>query len=276
MAGGYTVPPLDAIDALVRRIRDIEDQVKELQRPTGTQLAGILADVQALIGNIGTYVDAYLATGFSTGSITASGSITAAGGVSGATVSGELYGSNITFNITATRVALWGRTSDGFVATATSSERFKQNIRPVDLEEKADAVAQIVVSYFEYTDEVRKRDDPSYEHYVGPSYHVATNMGAIAEQMHELGLWEWVVYEREIDVLADKRGNPILNDAGREIVVRERLKVDERGEPIPYGIHDILIGWAALILAQRECKRREHLERRTSRIEAALGLDPID
>ncbi len=210
----------------------------------------------ALTGNLQQQVAGLAGAAINTTTVTASGAVTAGSlSVSGsAAITGNVSASNVTGSnvfaqslatvITAGRVALWGRLSDGYIATASSSERFKTGITPVDISSKAPAILKVAVSYFEYIDEVRKRDDPTADGYVGPSYHVGRNLGGIAEQLHSLGLWEWVIYERdELD----------------------NLKLNPQGEPIPFGIHDILMGWAALIVAQS-------LDKRISAIETKLGL----
>lgn len=132
----------------------------------------------------------------------------------------ELYGLNITTNITATRVAIWGRTSDGFLATATSSRYLKGNIEVADIDPLA--VLSLEPKHYQWITELRKRDDPGYEFYVGPDYHVALEVGLLAEELHERGLWQFVVYERNPD------DTLMLNTI--------------TGEPIPYSIHYSLLG----------------------------------
>lgn len=189
--------------------------------------------------------------------VAAGRNVTANGSISGANVTGgNVFAQSVATNITAGRVAVWGRTSDGFIGTASSSQRFKTALQAIDIDDRAKAILQIAVGYFEYLDEISKRDDPSSPHYVGPTYHVSTNIGAIAEQLHALGLWEWVVYEYETvtKTLTDDEGNAV------EVVVDQRLKLDGDGQPIPFGIHDILIGWAALIVDRYQERRLSALE----------------
>lgn len=199
------------------------------------------------------------------------GSLSSGGPVSGSSVTGvDVYAQSLGTNITAARVALWGRTSDGYIATATSSERFKTNVRP-SAQRDPRVLLEVVVSYFEYIDEVRKRDDPTFEHYVGPEYHVGTNIGAIAERLHELGLWEYVVYERE--PITDWRVVWDVENAeveATEVVVGDQLKVDAAGEPTPYGIHDMLLVYEVIRLAQWQNRRMDRL---AARLRALDGID---
>jgi hypothetical protein len=186
------------------------------------------------------------------GSVVSAPAVVGTSSVTGANV----YAQSIATNITAGRVAVWGRTSDGFLGTASSSQRFKTALQAVDLDDRAKRILQIAVGYFEYLAEIARRDDPTSPDYVGPDYHVSVNLGAIAEQLHELGLWEWVVYEREpvTQTMTDEDG------VAHDVVVGEKLKLDDTGEPIPFAIHDILIGWAALIVDQYQEKRLAALE----------------
>lgn len=265
MSGGFRTPDDDVIDTLTRMLSELRAQVNELARPSGTQTADAVQKLMQLVNDLPGQIYAVLATAVNTGTLTTTGNAIIGGNatVAGNVTGGNVFAQSIATNITAGRVTVWGRTSDGFLGTATSSERFKTNIRPVDIDSKADAICQIVVSYFEYIDEVRKRDDPDYEFYVGAHYHVGTNMGAIAERMHELGLWEWVVYEREMVY----EPGPIDDRAQSEEMFLpgtwvEQLKLDAEGEPIPSAIHDILIGWAALIVAQSNARRITAIEDR--------------
>jgi hypothetical protein len=181
--------------------------------------------------------------------------------ISGSWSAADLYARNAPgYNITGTRVAGWWESATGRAGTASSSERFKTDIAAVDLDHLR-AILGIQVVHFSYRDEVRKRDDPTFEGYVGPDYHVSVNIGAIAERLHEAGLWEFVVYEHE----------PIIeqrpNDDGSltEVVVGDRLKLGDDGEPIPYGIHDILLAYSLIPIVA------DH-EHRIEAIEAHLGL----
>lgn len=181
------------------------------------------------------------------GAVHSTGPVTASGDVSGANViGGNVFAQSIATNITTGRVTVWGRTSDGFLGTATSSRRFKTNIRPSGIDPYA--VIQVEDVLYNYIAEVRKRDDPTYEEYVGPEYHVATEVGGIAEQLHELGLWQFVIYER-----TPEDGALILGDDG---------------EPIPYGIHYEMLVMAIFPVLRMQQARLEDIETRLN----AAGL----
>jgi hypothetical protein len=220
--------------------------------------AGLQTQINNLIGATINTVTLNATGAVNTGSVTASGNVsvtgnvtTGSGSMSAANVTGvNVFAQSLSTNITAGRVALWGRTSDGYIATASSSERLKTNITPVDPDAIPDAMLGVVVSYFQYKAEVSMRDDPTDPNYVGPDYHVGTNIGAIAERLHELGLWQFVVYERDED--------------------DSLLLVD--GEPVPSGIHDILIGWGVLMLAQRQERENTARDARMDKLAARLSV----
>jgi hypothetical protein len=206
------------------------------------------------------------AGGFSTGGSVGAAGVTATGDISTSSAlrGADIYATNAPgFNITGTRVAGWWESATGRGGTASSSERFKTDIEAVGLDHLR-AILSIDVVHFSYIDEVRKRDDPTFEGYVGPDYHVATNIGAIAERLHEAGLWEFVVYEHE-NVIEPRPGEP--NEDGTpgepvDVVVGDRLKLGDDGEPIPHAIHDILIAYSLLPIVADHDKRIAALEQR--------------
>jgi hypothetical protein len=272
MGGGYTPAPDagDSIAPIVRQFGQVQRELKDVQRPSKTNLVALYDQVQQALANINTSVSAAIAANsytkaeidsrdanavasanaFTTGGFTASGNISAA----------DLFTRNGPgFSITATRVAAWLQSSDGRVATASSSESVKANIRPVPLADLL-GILEIDVSYFEYIAEIRKRDDPSFEDYVGPDYHVATNIGGIAERLHEAGLWQFVVYERELITQAVTITHEDGSQEEQEVAVDDRLKVDENGEPIPFGIHDNLLAYALIPVVQDHERRIQQLE----------------
>lgn len=140
-------------------------------------------------------------------------------------------------NITATRVAAWIQSSDGLIGTASSSRRYKQDIVDADLD--VAAVERVLVRHFHYIDEVRKRDDPDYEFYVGPDYPVNTEIGLIAEELHEAGLVDFVVYS-----------------------------LDDEGNRRPEGVHYELLALALFPVIRAHSARLSALERRLD----ALGV----
>lgn len=162
------------------------------------------------------------------GTVGTTGDITTPTSLRGA----DIYATNApTFNITGGRVTAWWETATGRGGFTASSRRFKTEIGPADIDPLA--VLKIGAKHYRYIDELRKRDDPTFEDYVGPEYRVALEVGMIAEDLHDAGLWQFVIYERNytpMDVLPDA-------DPDAEPVLIEGLKLDSKGKPIPQSIH---------------------------------------
>jgi Chaperone of endosialidase len=190
---------------------------------------------------VGTYITAGT-TITAAGTITSSGgNVTAAAGtVSGANISGsvgvtgaDLFTQNGPgFNITAARVAGWLRNSDGLVATATSSRRWKTNIEPSNIDPEKILGLQDV--HYQWTEQVALRDN------IKPDHHVPTEIGLIAEEVHALGLWEFVVYERDKD---------------------DRLVLNDDGEPIPFAVHYPMLAVGLLPVLRLHAKQIGDLQK---------------
>ncbi|TFD51949.1 tail fiber domain-containing protein [Cryobacterium sp. Hh11] len=238
---GYHTPPGDGLEPFIRELKDIRTQLRDLQRPSGTNIGNTAAQVQLLVAKVEATlvnIDSSVQTSISANSYTKSvidgkiatpPSVAATGAVSGTTgtFNTGLYSTDAySFNITGTRVSGWHQ-SDGHIGTASSSERYKTNIAPANIDPLA--VLSIGVKHYNYIAEVAKRDDSLSPDYVGPDYKVHVEVGAIAEELHAAGLWEFVVYERTPD------GN---------------LLRDSSGGPIPEGIHYQMFSVAVLSAAQ--------------------------
>lgn len=274
MAGGYKAPKGDGLAPIVDTVTQQRTRLRELERPTGTSLKSLYAQVQAALANITSTVLAAIATNSYTkaqidskiaspGAISPA-SVAASGDVSGSTghFNGGLYSTDAySFNLTGTRVTGW-HGIDGHVATASSSERFKTNIVDAKLIDKAEAILGIEFDYYNYKAELAKRDDPTSPDYVGPGYQVHQELGAIAERLHEADLWEFVVYERDtitetryrdidtVEVGADGQEHTVTVQESYTVYLGDTLRLNDAGEPIPFGIHYDLLGLAAIAAAQ--------------------------
>lgn len=201
MGNGYRVPEIEPVDTLGKILKRQSARISEGERPTGTQVFAALAKIKQLINDIGIYVDAYLASGFTTGSMTASGSITVGGnanvtgtvtGTAGITSVGA-YNLNVVGLPGSGRVAAWIHSSGAFGQTV-SSERYKTGIEPVPYTaEQFLAVAPVV---FEYIAQRAIRDDPENPYY-NPDYVVPLEVGVIAERLIDAGLDLYVAWEDE-------------------------------------------------------------------------------
>jgi hypothetical protein len=244
------VNPNAVANSLPGRIQNLKAVTGDIKGKARNAFNSLTVGVGGLIVSGATQLAGGITGGLAvTGNVTVAGNVTATSSTVTATavVGSDLYTLNgPSFNITGTRVACWLETATGRVAMATSSRRFKENeVTVTDVDPRA--IIGVKMKYWNYITEVRKRDDPTFEEYVGPDYHVATNFGPIAEDLHDAGLWMCVVYER------DEGGT---------------LKLDGTGNPIPYSIHDALFAYVEHLAVQWLMSRVDDHEARL----AAAGL----
>jgi len=187
MGNGYATPPVGDFGQLMAVLKDTQRRLAQLEAPDGSQVADALKTLTDIVNGLATLVNGVFSGYVSAGTyITAAGDITSTGGY---LVSPAGPG----FDITTGRVAAWWRTSDGRLAFASSSREKKTNIVDADIDPTA--VLAISIRAFNYKAEIAKRDDPKSPEYVGPKYHVALEVGGIAEELHDLGLWPVVIYK---------------------------------------------------------------------------------
>lgn len=297
MAGGYEATP-EGIAAVRALFEEIRSRVAELERPTGTSINSLVAQVQAKLAELDTTVNAlvsaalgnYYTIAQTDSHIASPGAINPSSVSSGGFIAGGslLTATGPATDITASRVTSWLRNSDGLVGTASSSELFKTNIVDAHLIDKAELILEIQWVYYNYKAEIAKRDDPTSPDYVGPEYQVHQELGGIAERLHEAGLWEFVVYERDVvtetryrdveEATVSKRGKlaATITQEPYEVYVGETLRLDEKGEPIPHGIHYDLLGMAAIAAAQYLYRLHKQQVARTDKLaERLAALDGL-
>jgi hypothetical protein len=190
----------------------------------------------------------------SVGGLSTGGSISASGSVAGGTgtFNGGLFSTAVYSTVVSgTRTATWTQ-NDGTMGTAPSSIRFNTNVVDVAWDDaRVEAILGAQAKYYQYKAELAKRDDPNAPNYVGPDYHVHTEVGYIAEDLHSAGLWEVVIYERNED------GSPKLDDAG---------------QVIPFGVHYELLGIYALEAAAWLWGKLQAQQADIDAIKAHLGM----
>jgi len=188
MAGGYTVPASDPLDALYQTLAVLTGQIQELQRPDGGQVAGALAKVNALISSLPTLVNAYLASGFTTGSMTATGNVSVGGTetVTGdTTINGILRVPSIYSNSITTSFRNVCTTSvDGQLGFNLSSRQYKQDI--ADFGPDVAMIRLLRIVSFRYIASVEAHGEA-----------VPREIGLIAEEVDALGLYWLVDYHVE-------------------------------------------------------------------------------
>lgn len=199
----YPTPPGGSVEPIVREIKSLRTRARAVERPTGTSIASLVAQVQAALVNITeTVVSAtttFLASGFTTGSmtatgsITAGGSVTATGNVSGADshLTGDLYSPHGRATpVTTGYVSAW-LNGDGRLGASASSLRFKQDIEPADTTEEVDALLRLALIRYRYIADVEENGDAAPWH-----------LGSIAEYMQQTALAEWVPLDQNGDAFA--------------------------------------------------------------------------
>jgi hypothetical protein len=255
VSGGYVTYDQSEVGELRSQLRDIRDRLSELEAPTGSQTADTLATLKMLVEDLVDTVNSLAASGVtwagpvSTGGNVDAANVTGSGNVTG----GSVFAQSVNTNITATRVAVWGRTSDGFLGTATSSEKRKANITPLDID--PEAVLSIEPVYYQWIEQLEERERRANLPVDHPEYvedmHVSTEVGMIAERLHEAGLWQFVVYARNPD---------------------DTLLLDEHGDAIPDGIHYVNWGVALQVVARHLASEMVTMKGDIAELKAALGI----
>lgn len=223
MGNGYSLPERDALGQVVAALREGGRRLGEVETQRGSQLFDIVSDLRSVVDNLAATIAALSASGETWyGPVSSgSGSIT--------TTSGYFFTpAGYSYDITYTRRAAW-LGNDGRLGWASSSREHKTKIRDAKLDPVA--ILSVVPRVFNYKAEVEKRSEDA-------DYKVATEFGAIAEELHDLGLWQVVVYED--------------------------------GKPV--GIHYDLLGLLGIEAAKHVWAEQQQLGARVAALEAAQGL----
>lgn len=277
----------DAVTQLLNAQSDSmnnDSNVNKAQNSTmqvlGAKIANLSASVTTLVAAalVGLTVSASSVTGGTLGSgITLVGPVTNTQNNTGNQFIGnDLYTLNGPgFNITGTRVAAWLESATGRIGMATSALRYKTAI--ADATTDPNAILGLSVKYYQYKSEVAKRDDPTADGYVGPNYHVPTNIGLIAEDFQAAGLWEFINYQYyglpcgEDTFTTDDEGNEtrVLKNPTTETNLAGTLVLDDNGQPVCEGLHYEIFSVAVLIATQSLNTRLTALEARVTALEGS-------
>jgi len=179
VGNGYTVPPLDQIDRLMMELSELKRRVSETEMFTGAEIADALATLQDLVDGLLTQVN-----GIFSGYITAGGDITAGGRITSNTGISSLpvYSNNL--NTGPLYRAVYALSSDGQFGYVPSSIRFKMDV--VDYEIDIAALRRLRVVTYRYIAAVENMGDDA-----------RTEVGLIAEEVHDLGMWWLVDYDED-------------------------------------------------------------------------------
>lgn len=141
---------------------------------------------------------------------------------------GGRFGAAYNNDITSTRRAAWLQ-ADGTLGHASSSRYKKQDMRPAEL--TLEQLRGIPVILYRYRKAVAAER-------AGTIDHAPTEIGTIAEDLHALGLWQFVMYEGHGD------------------------------EAKPVGVHYEILSLAALSLGQQLADELDTIKERLDRLEA--------
>lgn len=195
----YPTPPGDSVQPIVDAILDLRRRARAGERPSGTQLASLVQQVQTQLATIDARVIAAVAqNSMTTAAIMAA--IASPGAIAPTTVTasgnikstgGSLY-SIVGHNtpVTSGYVGAWFD-FDGRLGASASSIRFKQDIEPADPSAQVDALLHLALIRYRYVADVERNGDDAPWH-----------LGSIAEYMQQTALSEWVPVGEDGEPLA--------------------------------------------------------------------------
>lgn len=202
MAGGYPSGG-DEVKKFLENFRDIFRRLGELEKPTGTSIGSLVAQVQAALANINATVTTAISTlsytkaqidtkiaspgAISPTSVNASGTITASGSVTAGGIMTADNGINCldAHNrlVTVGYVSVYVDSSGRF-GYQPSASRFKRDVTPAVIDPQCFYAAELV--NFRYKQAVEASGDLA-----------AVEIGGIAEQFEECGLGEYVTRDED-------------------------------------------------------------------------------
>ena len=194
----YPTPPGDSMEPITKEFKRLQRLIDELSRPSGTNIASLVAQVQAALVTLNARViaatNSYLSSGtVSMTNISASGNVTASGTVNGvaALKSAGAAGTNLG-SVSGNRQTVWqiyDGANIGLYGYAPSSITTKTNLQKVPY--SAEAFLRCAAYLYEYKDQVAMRDTAGSEYY-DPDYDVPQEVGYMAEHLINNGLKQFV------------------------------------------------------------------------------------
>lgn len=211
-----TPAPGGSYAELIAQLQAIKRRLSDLESPSGTQLYQAVPKLQAIVEDLQAQLEAWTATRYTNAAIdakdaavavqiqpaintsiasTLAGSVTVGGNL---VTNGQLRAPDaVTFNITGTRRTTWIEDATGRFGYAPSTRREKVGIRDAN-EARLLRVLDIVPKSFFYRAEIRRRYETRIN--AGPAYvhsREPRELGLIAEELDEAGLWEFVIYDAD-------------------------------------------------------------------------------
>jgi len=200
MAGGYVIPALTPMEQLIQQLESLREQVRELQRPDGSQLSDSVKKLTQLVNDLPGQVFAVLATAVDTGNVTATGfghfggEVTAGGnasvggtlGVSGNSTFGPIKSAYARAHTVLSGYANAYWDGNGDAGVNVSSVVYKQDIAPADLSEEVQGILRMALVRFRYTAAVEEYGDDA-----------PVELGSLAEYVESIGLGEYIFYDEQ-------------------------------------------------------------------------------
>lgn len=215
---------------LVDELDDLATRLRTLEAPSGEALSATVAKLQALVADIQAELDAYLAGRYTNSQIDSKDAAVQANilptlAANNVTVGGVFYNPPAyNFDITYTRRTAW-LGNDGRLGYASSSRDKKTAIRDVD-PTRLLALLDVAPKSFVYRAEIARRTHLRIND--GVDYVPEREVGLIAEELHDAGLHEFVIY--------DENGKPEGIEYGMLVVAllavdrAQRAEIDELRE----------------------------------------------
>jgi hypothetical protein len=183
---------------LIDELDDVQRRLRILEAPSGESLGNTVAKLSALVADIQAELDAYLAGRYTNSQIDAKDAavqnniIPTISGAGSLTINGVLYNPPAyNFDITYTRRTAW-LGNDGRLGYASSSRDKKIGIEPAD-ETRLARLLDIVPQSFYYRADIARRTRLRINE--GIDYTPEREVGLIAEDLHDAGLHEFVIYD---------------------------------------------------------------------------------
>jgi hypothetical protein len=209
MAGGYSTPPGDGFDRIVQEFRELWRRLGELERPTGTSLNSLVAQVQAALANINATVTAAIAANsytkaqvdskvaspgaISPTTVAATGAVSGSSGAFSSSLSSPGAYTTDVSTLPGARQTVWQHNS-GVYGFAPSSIVTKTNLGPVPF--TADDVRAVSPFIFQYKAQLAIRDDPENAFY-DPGYGPSWEIGLMAEHLIAHNMACFVFFEED-------------------------------------------------------------------------------
>jgi hypothetical protein len=200
MMAEYPTPPGDGMAPIVDEFRKLGRRISELERPSGTSIGSLVAQVQAALVDLNAAVIAATNNYLSSGTVNVT-NLNASGTLSAVTQLKSLgaYTTDVA-GLAGGRQSVWQHVS-GVYGYSSSSIVKKTNLSE-SLPFTAADLLECTAYIYQYRAQIAIRDNPESEDY-NPLYIVPTDVGFMAEHLIERGLALFVIFREGVPVTID-------------------------------------------------------------------------